>query len=192
MIKTVKGVVAKLTTAREMGYRYCKVAVDGNNIGCALINDILDSINYCHTPGGNIRTFIHRGYEYAVDEGVEIAILSNKDFMEHYLGLPSSKDLFKTSEEAEAEVDERYLTKLRNESKAEVESRKRRQDVLSRMEKEISSAMNRSMENSRVKIVGSGTRLDGTTVRASRPKREGNGLFARLKKWLKGDIGYKR
>ena len=87
MIKTVTGVKAKLSFARDMGYKYCKVAVDGNNIGCALISDILDSIEYCNTPGGKIRTFIHRGYEYTVDEGIEITVLSNDDFQSHYFGI---------------------------------------------------------------------------------------------------------
>ena len=205
MIKTVNGVKVKLTTALEMGYSYCKVAVDGNNIGCALIKDILDSINYCHTPGGTIRTFIHRGYEYTVDKGIEIVILSNKDFMEHYIGLPSSKGLCESSEDANRNVDENYLSKLHygsllhNESLSEERGRQRRKDVVARMEKEIESAMMRSDENVKGKSInGRGSKdlfAQGRDASSSTEKNAGNtkhGIFTRLKNWLKGDVGYKR
>ena len=92
MIKTVTGVKNKLSAARDVGFKYCKVSVDGNNIGCALIDDILDSITYCNTAGGRIRTFIHRGYEYPVAEGIEINALTNEDFLAHYFGVSERRE----------------------------------------------------------------------------------------------------
>ena len=97
MIKQVTGVKSKLSAARDMGFKYCKVSVDGNNIGCALIDDILDSINYCNTAGGKIRTFIHRGYEYPVEEGIEITVLTDAYFQSHYLGMSERTEEKKSS-----------------------------------------------------------------------------------------------
>ena len=196
MIKTVKGVTAKLTTARDMGYKYCKVAVDNNNIGCALIKDILDSINYCNTPGGKIRTFIHRGYEYAVDEGIEITILTDEEFLEHYIGMPCNKDLLAKEE------DRRRRDALENATR---EREERVTEEKSKHLNEMVETMNASLNSLKAKISPSPNPsrnlfADGTDgdddepigFRKPQTEQVKEGFFGRFKKWLKGDVRYKR
>ena len=196
MIKTVKGVTAKLTTARDMGYKYCKVAVDNNNIGCALIKDILDSIKYCNTPGGKIRTFIHRGYEYAVDEGIEITILTDEEFLEHYIGMPCNKDLFAKEEDRRRRDALENASREREERLTEEKS-KRLNEML-----ETRDALRNSLKAKPSPIPNPSKNLfaeesDGDDdepigVRKSQTEQVKEGFLARFKKWLKGDVKYKR
>jgi len=196
MIKTVKGVTAKLTTARDMGYKYCKVAVDNNNIGCALIKDILDSINYCNTPGGKIRTFIHRGYEYAVDEGIEITILTDEEFLEHYIGMPCNKDFIAK------EDDRQRRDALENESR---EREERLTEEKSKRLKEMLETMNDSLNSLKANPSPSpnpsrnlfseesdGDNDEPIGFRKPQTEKGKEGFFVRFKKWLKGDVRYKR
>lgn len=162
MIKTVTGVKGKLSAARDKGYKYCKVSVDGNNIGCALIADILDSITYCNTAGGKIRTFIHRGYEYPVDEGIEIDVLTNEAFLSHYLGVLERTEEKKPSLLRELE-------------------RQRHQSVARRL-KEI-NANYETEEEDDDNIVG---------YKPPKEEKKKESLLTRLKNWLKGDVRYKK
>ena len=196
MIKTVKGVTAKLTTARDMGYKYCKVAVDNNNIGCALIKDILDSIKYCNTPGGKIRTFIHRGYEYAVDEGIEITILTDEEFLEHYIGMPCHKDLLAKEEDrqrrdalenASREWEERLTEEKSNRLNEMLETRNALRNSL---KEEPSPIHNPSKNLFAEETDGDDDKPIG--FRKPQTEQAKEGLFSRFKKWLKGDVRYKR
>lgn len=163
MIKTVTGVKNKLSAARDMGFKYCKVSVDGNNIGCALISDILDSIEYCNTPGGKIRTFIHRGYEYTVDEGIEIIMLSNSDFSAHYLGISERKEEDKLSRLRDLAIHQSVEHRLH-----------RLKEIVARHETE---------ENYDDNIVG---------YQPPKEEKKKESIFTRIKSWLKGDVRYKK
>ena len=196
MIKTVKGVMSKLTTARDMGYKYCKVAVDNNNIGCALISDILDSITYCHTPGGKIRTFIHRGYEYTVEDGIEITILTNEEFLEHYIGLPCNKDIIEKAEdkvrrdvlEAMMQDDGSHLTKEETDYLNGILGlRDARRNT-------IKAKTNPVKEPEPSDLSCKSEEVDGKDSEAINPKdqKEKEGIFSRIKHWLKGDVKYKK
>ena len=196
MIKTVKGVKAKLTTARDMGYKYCKVAVDNNNIGCALIKDILDSINYCSTPGGKIRTFIHRGYEYAVDEGIEITILTDEEFLEHYIGMPCNKDPLAMEEDRQRRDALENATSGREERLTEEKS-KHFKEMIESMNASLNSlkAKTSQIHNPSRNLVADGTAGDDDEpigFRKPQPEHGKEGFFVRFKKWLKGDVRYKR
>lgn len=196
MIKTGKGVTAKLTTARDMGYKYCTVAVDNNNIGCASIKDILDSIKYCNTPGGKIRTFIHRGYEYAVDEGIEITILTDEEFLEHYIGMPCNKDLLAKEEDRQRRDALENASREREERLTEEKS-KRLNEIL-----ETRDALRNSIKEEPSPIHNPSKNLfaeesngeDDEPIGFRKPKTEQvkEGFFGRFKKWLKGDVRYKR
>ena len=191
MIKTVKGVIQKLDAAKEKGYRYCRVAVDGNNIGCALIKDILDSINYCCTPKGVIKTFIHRGYEYSVEEGLEITILTNEEFMEHYMGIPSNSELCRTTEEDDSERKKlESLTHEDGESLTKEEA-----DYVNGM-LEARDALRNSLKARAVAELPPDEEPleDDDEAEQEQPRREDAkvGFFAKIKNWLKGDVGYKR
>ncbi len=181
MIKTVKGVKAKLTNAMDMGFKYCKVAVDNNSIGCALIKDILDSINYCNTPGGKIRTFIHRGYEYAVDEGIEITILTDEEFLEHYMGMPCNKNLFAKEE------DRQRRDALENSTNEMLETR----DALRNSLKANPSPSHNPSRNL-FSEESDGDNDEPIGFRKQQTEQGKEGFFARFKKWLKGDVRYKR
>ena len=196
MIKTVKGVTAKLTTARDMGYKYCKVAVDNNNIGCALIKDILDSINYCNTPGGKIRTFIHRGYEYAVDEGIEITILTDEEFLEHYIGMPCNKDLLAKEEDrlrrdALENATREQLGRLPNEESICLNGMLEARDAL---RNSLKAKPSPSPNPSKNLFAEETDRDDDESIGFRKPQSEQakEGLISRFKKWLKGDVRYKR
>ena len=196
MIKTVKGVTAKLTTARAMGYKYCKVAVDNNNIGCALIKDILDSINYCSTPGGKIRTFIYRGYEYAVDEGIEITILTDEEFLEHYMGMPYNKSLFAKEEDRQRRDALENASRERKERLTEENSKRLNEmletrDALRNSLKEKPSPSHNPSKNLFAEEMD-GDDDEPIGVRKSQTEQVKEGLLARFKHWLKGDVRYKR
>ena len=196
MIKTVKGVTAKLTSARDLGYKYCKVAVDNNNIGCALIKDILDSITYCNTPGGKIRTFIHRGYEYAVDEGIEITILTDEEFLEHYIGIPCNKDLLAKEEDRrrrdalENATREKLGRLTKEESMCLNEILESRDALRNSLNEKTSQSPNPSKNLFAEKPNGD----DDEPIGFKKPQMEQvkEGLLSRFKKWLKGDVRYKR
>ena len=185
MIKTVKGVIQKLQAAKEKGYKYCRVSVDGNNIGCALINDIIDSIQYCCTPRGTIKTFIHRGYEYAVDEGVEIFILTDEEFLEHYIGLPCNKGLAEKEEDKrnrdilESSMDD--ICHLTHEEQDEYKA------ALSHTLKAKPLAVSNTTESNDSEMDD----IEESDEKPKLPKKDA-GLFARIRNWLKGDVGYKR
>lgn len=196
MIKTVKGVTAKLTTARDMGYKYCKVAVDNNNIGCALIKDILDSIKYCNTPGGKIRTFIHRGYEYTVDEGIEITILTDEEFLEHYIGMPCNKDFVAKEEDRQRRDALENATREREERLTEEKSKHLKEmletrDALRNSLKEEPNPIHNPSKNLFAEESG-GDDDEPIGFRKSQTEQVKEGLLARFKHWLKGDVRYKR
>lgn len=185
MIKTVKGVIQKLNAAKEKGYRYCRVSVDGNNIGCALINDILDSINYCCTPKGNIKTFIHRGYEYVVEEGIEITILTDEEFLEHYIGLPCNKDLTEKEEDKRnRDILESSMEDIGHLTQEELDEYKL---ALRHTIKEEPQEVSNTTESK-------DSEMDDIEKSEEKPKltKKDAGLFARIRNWLKGDVGYKR
>lgn len=191
MIKTVKGVTAKLTTARDMGYKYCKVSVDNNNIGCALIKDILDSISYCSTPGGKIRTFVHRGYEYSVDEGIEITILTDEEFLEHYIGLPCNKDLV---EKEQDKVMRDALEKMKIQDVGKLT--KEEMDHLNGM-LEARDALRNTIKANPVEEDDDDEEDEDEEEEQIEDEERNNdkpkdGFFSRFKRWLKGDVGYKR
>lgn len=174
MIKQVTGVKSKLSAARDMGFKYCKVSVDGNNIGCALIDDILDSINYCNTAGGKIRTFIHRGYEYPVDEGIEITVLTDANFQSHYLAMSESSggenhSLCRTTEEGGAERG------IRGNSLELLQSVGHRLNEI--------NARHEIEENYDDNIVG---------YQPPKEEKKKESLITRFKHWLKGDVRYKK
>lgn len=190
MIKTVKGVTAKLTTAMDMGYKYCKVSVDNNNIGCALIKDILDSISYCCTPGGKIRTFIHRGYEYSVEEGIEITILTDEEFLEHYIGLPCNKDLVekeqdKVMRDALEKMKIKDIAKL---TKDEIENLNGMLDARDALRNTIKATPVEEDDEDEEEDEEE-EQIEDEERNNDKPK---DGFFSRFKRWLKGDVGYKR
>lgn len=181
MIKTVKGVKAKLLAAQDAGFKYCNVFVDYNHIGAALITDILDSINYCSTPNGKIKTFIHRGYEYSVDEGIEINILTNEEFQRYYLGMPCNKGLQEKEEDKS----------IRDMIKANMNSVTR--DLSSLLN--ARTAWGQTNPSAQQSPPPSTEREPyDTKVGVREPKAEPHkeGFFKRFQSWLKGDVGYKR
>ena len=194
MIKTVKGVTAKLTTARDMGYKYCKVAVDNNNIGCALIKDILDSIKYCNTPGGKIRTFIHRGYEYAVDEGIEITILTDEEFLEHYMGMPCNKDLRAKEEDRQRRdaLENATREQLGRLTKEELMCLYEMPGARDALRNTLKAKPQASPEPARNNSEADDNDGEDVGVRESKAEQPKEGILARFKHWLKGDVKYKR
>lgn len=183
MIKTVKGVTEKLTTASDMGYKYCTVSVDNNNIGCALIKDILDSIRYCCTPGGKIRTFIHRGYEYPVEKGIEITILTDEEFFEHYIGLPCNKDLV---EKEQDKVMRDALEKMKIE---EMEYPNGMLEARDALRNTIKAKPVEEDDDDEEDEYEEEEQIEDEERNNDKPQ---DGFFSRFKRWLKGDVGYKR
>ena len=173
MMKTIDGVKSKLTTAQSVGYKYCIVSVDGHNIGCAVINDILGSLKFCRSPKGKIRTFIHRGYEYTVEKGIEINLITDEDFMEHYMGVHRNKELRESIGENKVES-----------------ILKRKLDTLNEEIENLHTSLGEEEEND----LEEDEEDDATTVGLREPmiEKQKEGILKRIKNWLKGDIGYKR
>jgi hypothetical protein len=189
MIKTIIGAKDKLLRMKEKTYKYCVISVDGNTIGPALIDDILDSIQYCRSPRGIIKQFIFHGYEYVVDDGIDINPLPDEKFMEMYMPSPGKKKHW--TEELTSE----YLCKTAEEIAREEEKFANTRMDGSGLTKNISEEVSDFVSKAKRTLDGIERKVDRMTEYKPKAKDEPKkkqGLLSRIKSWIKGDVSYKK
>ena len=188
MIKTIIGAKDKLLRMKEKTYKYCIVSVDGNTIGPALIDDILDSIRYCRSPRGIIKQFIFHGYEYVVDDGIDINPLTDEKFMEMYMPTPGQKKHW--TEELTSE----YLCKTAEEIAREEEKFANTRVDGSRQHTDIADEV--GWDKARNALDRIERKVDRLADSKSKPreetKKKKQGFLSRIKSWIKGDVSYKK
>lgn len=201
-VSTVEQAMTCLRNLKESGYKYCRVFVDDYNIGAALVEDIIDSINYCRSPRGKIRAFVFHGKEYVVKSKIEIKPFSNDDFLRHIMGVeerssPFSnvpdhlrdeidfvKRIWRTTDEVDAEEWEKRKEHWRQIRDSELCTKIEKPKGASPIPKEVSS------RNERRNVGDVEGREKGRIL--SNSSKKPKGFFAKIAGWFKGDVGYKR
>ena len=201
-VSTVEQAMTCLRNLKGSGYKYCRVLVDNYNIGAALVEDIIDAIDYCRSPRGKIRAFVFHGKEYVVKSKIEIKPMTNDDFMQHIMGVENPHDtklmtpalqqrlksadfvkgIWRTTDEVDAEEWEKRKEHWRQlrELCTKIEKPKEPSPI----PKEVSS------RNERRKTGNENERDSGRIL--SNSSKKPKGFFAKIAGWFKGDVGYKR
>ena len=197
-VSTVEQAMTCLRNLKDSGYKYCRVLVDNYNIGAALVEDIIDAIDYCRSPRGKIRAFVFHGKEYVVKSKIEIKPMTNDDFMLHIMGVENPydtklmttdlqqrlkqadfvKSIWRTTDEVDAEEWEKRKERWRQIRDSELCTKP------SPIPKEVSSRNER-------RNVGDVEGREKERILSNSSKKP-KGFFAKIAGWFKGDVGYKR
>ena len=202
-VSTVEQAMTCLRNLKDSGYKYCRVLVDNYNIGAALVEDIIDAIDYCRSPRGKIRAFVFHGKEYVVKSKIEIKPMTNDDFMLHIMGVENPydtklmttdlqqrlkqadfvKSIWRTTDEVDAEEWEKRKERWRQIRDSELCTKIEKPKGPSPIPKEVSS------RNERRNVGDVEGREKGRIL--SNSSKKPKGLFAKIAGWFKGDGGYK-
>ena len=203
-VSTVEQAMTCLRNLKDSGYKYCRVLVDNYNIGAALVEDIIDAIDYCRSPRGKIRAFVFHGKEYVVKSKIEIKPMTNDDFMLHIMGVENPydtklmttdlqqrlkqadfvKSIWRTTDEVDAEEWEKRKERWRQIRDSELCTKIEKPKGPSPIPKEVSSRNER-------RNVGDVEGREKERILSNSSKKP-KGFFAKIAGWFKGDVGYKR
>ena len=181
MLYTIKDIRQKLS---EINTRYVKVEIDGEIKGAAIMSDLQEQMGqYGESNRRRVRRVFLSGVEYDVNIGINLYPLSSDEF-------------WKFQENREVDC----LKSIRDAAAREVavDNSKRIYEMRKRLDEERSNILSAKEAKPLVRWDKDTGLLhfneDTGKMEKVRRKKEypEQGLFARFKRWLKGDKGWKR